>query len=522
MSFFGTTRRSVLLLFAGFLGVSWAVLINHLQLMWSSDPQYRYGWAVPVLCLGLMIRKTTVPEAGAAPISLRPGWILFGITVLALIYPPTRLIQAANPDWRLMSWALALEVVGLTLLLVYLVFGARWLRRLAFPIGFFLVAVPWPTFLEKSVIQGLTNADTGTAVELLDWLGVSALQHGNIIEVATGNVGVDEACSGIRSLQATLMISLFLGESYQLTFARRLGLLAGGFALSFVFNLTRMCLLTWVAVHQGIGAIKQWHDPTGNTILLACCLALWGLGVLLARRQKSARPIANLTVPTIAGRKNNFVPANRALTPLLGALLAWFVVAEGGVEFWYRWHEAHLPPARQWTVAWPTNNPTFKTVVLSDQAAELLRYDEGQSVAWKTGGLEWQGIFLRWNPRQRALVYAKLHTPDVCLTAAGHPATKGAETVWVAAGGLRLPFAVYTVASTQRPMHVFYCLWSDRALARDRNRMPRTFDDRWEPVWAGVRNAGHRSLEIAITGNLDEKAAESALRQELAQIIQDH
>jgi hypothetical protein len=57
---------------------------------------------------------------------------------------------------------------------------------------------------------------------LLGWLGVAALQHGNVIEVATGNVGIDKACSGIRSFQATLMISLFLGKLYRLNMTRRL------------------------------------------------------------------------------------------------------------------------------------------------------------------------------------------------------------------------------------------------------------------------------------------------------------
>ncbi len=89
----------------------------------------------------------------------------------------------------------------------------------------------------------MTRTDTGASVELLGWLGIPAMPHGNVIEVATGMVGIDEACSGIRSFQATLMISLFLGELYSLNFARGAGLVLGGFMLSFLLNLTRMTLL---------------------------------------------------------------------------------------------------------------------------------------------------------------------------------------------------------------------------------------------------------------------------------------
>ena len=70
------------------------------------------------------------------------------------------------------------------------------------------------------------------------------MQHGNTIEISAGVVGIDEACSGIRSFQATLMISLFLGELYRLSPLRRTILCLSGFAMSFLFNLGRTLLLT--------------------------------------------------------------------------------------------------------------------------------------------------------------------------------------------------------------------------------------------------------------------------------------
>jgi exosortase len=130
--------------------------------------------------------------------------------------------------------------------------------------------------------------DAAATVELLGWLGIPAMPHGNVIEVATGVVGIDEACSGIRSFQATRLISLFLGEFYRLNFARRLGLVLGGFALSLLFNLVRMTLLVWVAARNGVAAIASWHDPSGVTILVACFFSLWGLGVWLQSRKQKA------------------------------------------------------------------------------------------------------------------------------------------------------------------------------------------------------------------------------------------
>jgi Transmembrane exosortase (Exosortase_EpsH) len=84
------------------------------------------------------------------------------------------------------------------------------------------MSVPWPGAVEDYVIQGLTQAATVVTVASLNLFHISAVQHGNVIELKTGLVGIDEACSGVRSLQATLMVSLFLGELYRVSRPRKI------------------------------------------------------------------------------------------------------------------------------------------------------------------------------------------------------------------------------------------------------------------------------------------------------------
>src|ERR1019366_6496537 len=255
----------------------WFRLIDHLRVEWSVNPQYAYGWAVPILCTYLLwgkaenreqkaesrhqettIRGPKTEGRGQWSIVSGPA-VLWSLAFCALLYLPTRLIQEANPEWRLVSWALAIEVIGLTLLVSHLfakgrsqratvggpssLFPLPSSRALAFPVCFFLVAVPWPTIVEAPLIQGLTRANIGVTVELLSVIGIPAVQHGNVIEIATGMVGIDEACSGIRSLQAALMLSLFFGELYALSFRRRALCVFAGFALAFAFNVGRTLLL---------------------------------------------------------------------------------------------------------------------------------------------------------------------------------------------------------------------------------------------------------------------------------------
>jgi exosortase/archaeosortase family protein len=540
----------------------WFVLINDLRVEWTVNPQYSYGWAVPFLCAFLLWQsaKREAPSGKrSAPCRLRfaPCALLF--TLCALLYAPTRLIEEANPGWRLVSWTLAIEVVGLTLIFIHLALGASPLRSgrgegqgevspplsafqvsdFVFPICFFLVAVPWPSPIEGTLIQGLTRADTSITSELLGWIGIPAMPHGNVIEVATGVVGIDEACSGIRSFQATLMISLFLGELYSLDRLRRVICVFAGFALSFLFNLARMSLLVWVAARKGVAAIASWHDPAGVTILVACFFCLWGLGVFLKSRKQKAESRNQ-------GRKaegGNLNPEGGRRRPEGGAengkqkaecrngfplsafhisafsLAAWILLTEFSVEAWYRWHEARVPAATQWMVAWPTNDASFKELPLEGKTRQILRYDEGRCAAWEEGGLKWQAVFLRWKPGRTAIHLAQNHTPAVCMTAAGHTLNAISPQEWFQVNGLRMPFLAYQVTDAPRPFFVFYCLWDDRASAQGFETMSLTYGNRLAPVLAGLRNPGQRSIEIAVSGPDNAAEAEAVLRAELERLI---
>src|SRR5262249_13311468 len=146
-------------------------------------------------------------------------------------------------------------------------------------------------------------------VEVVGWFGTPALLRGNIIEIGTGMVGIDDACSGIRSFQATLMISLFLGEWFRLTLRRRLLLAVGGCGLACLFNVARTSALVWIAAGKGVAAMSAWHDPTGVTILVADFLCLWLAALLLRKASKlgggrsepthTQHPTSNIELPAI-------------------------------------------------------------------------------------------------------------------------------------------------------------------------------------------------------------------------------
>src|SRR4051812_35643770 len=299
----------------------WLEVVSRLRLEWSINPQYGYGWAVPVLAAYIFWRRwQNAPPPDAPNASL--FWAAL-IILPALILVPVRLIQEANPDWRLLSWVMAICAVLISGAGVYLAGGRGWLRHFAFPILFFLVAVPWPTSLEQVVIQGLMRIDALINVEFLTAIGIPAVQLGNVIEVGAGYVGIDEACTGIRSLQATFMVSLFLGEFYGFSVLRRVILVIAGAFLAFFCNLVRTFLLVYLGAEHGFQAIKNWHDPAGYTILTICLLGLWGLSMLLSGNEEGPPERPALSTPYRIPRL------------VLALLLVVTVVAEAGTQIWY-------------------------------------------------------------------------------------------------------------------------------------------------------------------------------------------
>jgi exosortase len=364
-----------LLAAAVLFAVLWLEVINQLKTEWSLNPQYGYGWSVPFLALYLLLRRWPHRPAPAPARRKLPGQLLAtaAAVICAFLFLPLRFAAEANPDWRLISRALTLVAIALTLSCLFLAGGRPWLRHFAFPIVFFLVAVPWPTHLEQVIVQHLMRVVTGINVALLNTVGIPAVQLGNVIQVGAGLIGIEEACSGVRSLQATLMVSLFLGELYAFKIRPRVLLVAAGALLAFLCNLVRTALLVWIGARNGAKAIEAWHDPAGLAILVVCLTGLWLLCLLLFRNSNSTIESFDVDV--------NSTPQPLPW-PLLAGLGIWICFAETGVQTWYTLHQQAVTNTR-WVVQWPVSERRYKSVSIPPEAESLLRYNEGGGGKWE-------------------------------------------------------------------------------------------------------------------------------------------
>ena len=571
-------KRSQFILGGIALFALWFVLCRHLSGEWSINEQYSYGWFVPFFAVFLFWLRWEDRPAGAsrpeAPSSklqapsgdretaretdgaqlhssltsgLRPLTSgararALGIAVLALgTLLVVRLFEIANPDWRPLGWVHTAAVVVLTLLVIWWMGGWPWVRHFAFPIAFFFVAVPWISPIEQPIVQGLMRFVAALASEVIGLFGIPAQVEGNLIRVSTGVVGVNEACSGVRSLQTSLMIGLLFGELKRLSVARRFLLVLGAVALAIVCNFGRALFLVWVAATDGVNAVAGWHDIAGYAIVGVVFLGSLGLAALLARGRKSeVRGRNSEAASEKEGRSSIFHALSSLPQSYFLLSLLYLLAVEIGVEAWYRSHEKNLASQPGWTVRPPEKTAGFRELKIDEAVRQTLRFDHGREVVWKSsdpGAPESATtnylFFFRWNPGSSSVVRARAHRPDICLPSAGWKqiADRGMKT-YAAGNGITLPTrrVSFQQEGGNAIVHTFFCLQEDKTHANETRpdlqlaagiQPDWSFAARARAVRHGVRNLGQQVMEFVMMSNrpATEEAIEARFEQVLREVV---
>lgn len=477
----------------------WLALLRHLAAHWTANPQYAFGWLVPALAAYLAARRwNSRPQPEPQPSG---GWKA-AAALLAAAFFPAWLVAQPNPDWRLVSWALALIVPAFSLALAGAAGGGKWARHFAFPALFIIAAVPWPSGIEQPIVQSLMRWVAATTVELLNLFGAPAVQHGNLIEVASGTLGVDEACSGVRSLQATIMAALFIGEMERFDLSRRAALLVSAVAAAFLTNVTRTLFLSWSAARGGLGNVGTWHDPAGYTILTVCLVIVWLVAIWIGKGAPA--PLA----------KPDTTPAHRPRIGFAAGLAVWVAFVFIATEAWFS--SAEKLPQQRWSIVPPTDS---REVKIEPAAAEMLRADRSLSRSWqRAGGVDWVGYFFEWNAGpSRSRILARMHRPENCLPSAGLKLSADRGTITIDAVGFALPFRALTFDDARGRIFVYFCLWQDGAEQPRNDESTRVASLR--AVLRRERNLGQRVAEFVAFGFSDPAKADAAFREEITRLV---
>ncbi len=162
---------------------------------WDS-PEYSHGYLIPLFAIALLAMRRE-PFAEQVPPAHR--WIGIGILAGAMIVRIVAAYTVTMTVDRLMflpCLAAVFVIAG----------GLRTLRWAGPPIAFLVFMYPLPRALMDGLLRPLQSLATGCSVYALQTLGVEAYRDGNIIKLEKMDMGVVDACSGLR--MATIFLAL--------------------------------------------------------------------------------------------------------------------------------------------------------------------------------------------------------------------------------------------------------------------------------------------------------------------------
>jgi exosortase len=196
---------------------------------WTRDANYSHGFLIPVISAFLIWQR----RAELARTPLRPS--LAGLGLL-LVSAALLVLGVAGAEVFTQRVSLVVALAGG----VWFLAGGTWVRKLAFPILFLLLAVPLPYVIYYDLTGPLQGMAARAAIRGLHLVGIPAVAEGNIIHLPAASLEVAEACSGIRSLYAFLALGALLARTLPLAIWGRIAIFLLTIPLSAAGNALRV------------------------------------------------------------------------------------------------------------------------------------------------------------------------------------------------------------------------------------------------------------------------------------------
>jgi len=486
-------KRVILATLAAFA----AVLSFMLWPAWRYNPDVSHGLFMPVVFIFLIHHSRTAGPrrylpSGAGVLAATSALALAGLGLLFLGG-----LYAAAVDWSnaLVGFLLAASLSCL-LLAALVSFADERVRWIPFnwtalvAAGLWPLSAPIPPGTYTRLTVGLQLWVSSGVLHALHLLGVVAFRQGNIIQLSTASVGVEEACSGVRSLVSCVFVGIFFSACLVSRPWARALIIALAAPLALGMNFFRSLMLTLLA-NSGVDIAGTWHDATGFAVLGLTAVLLASLALLLERgvaKEKGSAGASPGGVPRSTGRSRVLAgnlddgrqdpsPARPMRDSAAASACATFssqrvlavVLALASaliVLFYVNTHpgvrrDAPVPdlwtmmPESQpgWTVTTIDYLNDFRDVLQTDVLAQRTYTRDGPD-----GQLQVTLYAAYWRPGQASVSLVATHAPDACWPGAGwvlQPLPQSQEAV--AAGGRNLATAEYRLfTSPHTPQYVWF------------------------------------------------------------------
>ena len=261
--------------------VVYAPILYYMVIHWKLVDDYSHGFLIVPLALYFAWERR--PQLRRAVIE--PSW--WGVVPLFL-GTLTLTIGRLGVELMNMRVSFVLTLIGLVLLL----FGKQVARILAFPLLFLFLMVPLPQSLVNVVAFPLQLIAADAATGILYLLQIPALREGNIIHLATTQLFVEQACSGLRSLMALVTLGVIFAYFFRKTLAERVIIVASAIPIAILVNTFRVALTGVLTHHIGQDAASGWIHQTEGMFTFAIAMLIllteaWILQKIWPRRWRA-------------------------------------------------------------------------------------------------------------------------------------------------------------------------------------------------------------------------------------------
>lgn len=248
--------------------------------LWVSEGQGSAG--LPLLCavvyLGfgqLWRNRAELAKVEAAPEDRLLGHILIVTSVLLF------------PFFRFEIWPQAMIWLFILLGIAISCWGVSFFFK--YPLLSTLIALgayPKIGVMSKLVWQAATPP--ALLERFMAWLGMHGLQligqdavaQQSYILLAGNGVNVNWGCNGFNMALSISTAAWLMGIFYKQSWRTILGMVLGAIALSMIFNIPRIMLLTLAHVYWGETAFKFFHGPVGGQVFSGVLLTVYYYAVM--------------------------------------------------------------------------------------------------------------------------------------------------------------------------------------------------------------------------------------------------
>lgn len=256
------TPFSLLAIFFVFLTFVFSPALFKLLLFWLDSEEYGHGLLIMGLAVFTFIqRRDFISRIDSKPSVLGSGLLIFAMLLYAAsIFADIQMGKYYAFIVALFGWVL---VVG----------GFVLLRPMLFPLSLVFLSIPLPYLVTRILTQKLQLLSSDLGVYLIRLMGLPVLQNGNVIDMGSFVMLVEEACSGLRYLLPLMGIGWIAAYSYRGNYATRAIIFASTIPITVLMNSARIAVTGLLIKYVGSDAAEGFiHDFEGWIVFLCACI----------------------------------------------------------------------------------------------------------------------------------------------------------------------------------------------------------------------------------------------------------